>query len=171
MKDRRWATRATTAGLPPGALRLNDSSLVMLYAVVLTTSSGDAERLLTATRSLHAATLTSREAVTARSRELDTLVQGIGQKIRSFRFDRPAIAATRKTILDLGTRGEFRDYTGAEQAVMAIDLLSYSLGQDKSLRQDIDRLFTLLKDDARFSPADFAAALGQFRQKAGAIKS
>lgn len=171
MKDRRWAARATTAGLPAGAVRLNDSSLVMLYAVAATVSPPEAERLLAATRSLHDATTKSRDAVAAQSRELDALVQSLRPKILAFRFERPAVAATRKTIVDLGARGEFRDYSGAEQAVMALDLLTFSLGQDNLLRKDIDKLFELLKDDARYNSADFATALEQLRKKIGEMKS
>lgn len=171
MKDRRWAARATTAGLPPGAVRLNDSSLVMLYAVATTVSPGDAERLLGATRDLHEATTRSREAVVTRSEELTAVVRLLQDKIRQFKFDRKAAAGVRQAILALGAKGEFRDYSGAEQAVMALDVLTFALGEDKKLRKDIDKLFDLLKDDARYVPADFAAALGQLRKRVGGTPS
>lgn len=167
MNDRRWSSRATTAGLPPGAVRLNDSSLVMLYAIAATVDPAAGDALLGAIRRLHEATGKDRDAVLAQDRELERVVTALQQRLSGAPLERRATAAVRLRLVELGAKGEFRDYTGAEQAAMALDLLTFALGEDEKLRAEIDRLFALLEDEAGYSPADFAAALAQMRKKLG----
>lgn len=164
MNDRRWATRETTVGLFPGAVRLNDSSLVMLYAIATSIDAIDAERLLGAIRRLHEATARTREAVPVQSREISRTIQELQEKIKKKPLDTRAAAAIRKTIAYLGERGEFRDYTGAEQAAMALDLLTNALRDDKKLGDQMNNIFNLLKEDTQYDPAAFADALGQLNQ-------
>lgn len=164
MKDQRLAPRATTRSLAPGAVRLNDSSLVMLYAIAKAVDGAAAEQLLAAIRRLHEATAKDRSAVIERSRELTVVIQAVQDRFQNIHMDRQAAAAIRKTIIELGASGEFRDYSGAEQAEMALEVLAFALGGEQQLRRDTDKLFDLLRDDAKFEPGKFAKTLGDLPQ-------
>ncbi len=166
MQEQRWAPRAMTRTLAPGAVRLNDSSLVMLYAIAKAVDTAGADRLLTAIRRVHEATANEREAMAERSGELGVVVQALQDKLQQIRVDRQA-AAIRKTIIELGASGEFRDYSGAEQAVMALDLLAFTLNGEKQRRQDTDKLYELLKDDSQYKPDGFAKTIAQLLRGGG----
>lgn len=66
-------------------------------------------------------------------------------------------------ILQAGSDGEFRAYLGAEQAVMAIDLLLIDGGRALRLRPQLDALYRLVKDVDGYRSADFIAGLRALR--------
>ena len=72
-----------------------------------------------------------------------------------------------------GLNGQFRDYAGAEQATMAIGSVAnfmYQRGVLKSARNvngGLAQLQAAVANDERFSPAQFQAALKNFRSNVG----
>jgi len=163
MKDRRWMRRQTTVDLSPGAVRLNDSSFTMLYGIATAVDKAEADRLLQSIRRLHEATANSREAAVERSRELDAVIGDLREKILRKPLNRKAAEEIQNTIIDLGAKGELRDYSGAEQGVVALDLLTFAIN-DKKSQPYIDKLFTILRDDTQHDPAAFSAVFAQLQQ-------
>jgi len=68
-----------------------------------------------------------------------------------------------ESLLQAGLDGEFRDYLGAEQAVMAIELLLIERNQAARLRPQLDALYRLVKDVDAYRSADFIAGLKDLR--------
>lgn len=170
MNDKRWAKTKTTIALDPGAIRLSDSSLIMLYSIASVLSADSDKHLLDAIQSLHKATTASREAVIKQSQDLEKIVDNLLQQISHFDFTKnknKPMMLIRKQIVTLGSNGEFRDYNVAEQAVMAFDMLTYSISQDQynAYVDDLDALYKLLENDSLFDPALFAAEMTKLLAK------
>jgi hypothetical protein len=66
-------------------------------------------------------------------------------------------------ILQAGTDGEYRDYLGAEQAVMGMDLLMNETKLAGTSKVQLDELYRLLHSDETYRSADFIAALKVLR--------
>lgn len=162
MNDKRWSQRATTVGLPPGAIRFNDSALIMLYVIAEHVSPDDSRELLAATRALHKATLSGRDAVMQAADRLQAMVQRIQQKVIAHDYGNASTRAIRQGLFALGGKGEFRDYSGAEQAAMAVDLLTFALQEDTRFEAQVNRLYTVLKDEPGYHPSAFAEAMRAF---------
>ena len=96
----------------------------------------------------------NRKAVVGVSKNIVQLLDASLQGVRDHRFTPAQVRGTLNAVLDLGIRGEFRDYAGAEQAVMAIDVLNYSQGvPDRSVETKLARLYDIVRDDDRYPPA------------------
>ena len=70
-------------------------------------------------------------------------------------------------LVEDGVAGQYRDYAGAEQATMAIGSLLAFLGRRGELKNvraanaALDRLHETVKDDEKFRPERFRAALSE----------
>ena len=64
-----------------------------------------------------------------------------------------------RMLVAVGTSGEFRDYVGAEQAVMGIDGLLIELGLADRFRKRVDELYKLTQNDEAYAPEQFVGAL------------
>jgi hypothetical protein len=70
-----------------------------------------------------------------------------------------------RTLVAVGTSGEFRDYVGAEQAVMGIDGLLIELGLADRFRKRVDELYKLTQNDEAYAPEQFVASLQQLQSE------
>jgi hypothetical protein len=163
MKFPQGGGRGLAAGLEPGALRLDDSRLVMLSAVFAAMDSPDARTLREETAALHRAAAASREAVAASSASLDALLAK-----HAALGERPLAVAQKKEILrqlvKAAGRGDYPDYAGAEQAAMAIVLLLAETGRDRALEPEIEAMFAALKEDDRYDAARFQRVLERIKE-------
>lgn len=66
-------------------------------------------------------------------------------------------------MLAAGSDGEFRDYLGSEQAVMAMELLQIDGGQATRLRPQLDALYRVVKDVDACRSADFIVGVRALR--------
>ncbi len=171
MSDRRWTPRAGV-GLGPGVVRLNDSSLIMLEHIARRVSPDDADKLVEYTRNLHLATTKglapSREAAT----QLRDLVRSLAGQAMTHSYAAGDLQDMMRSIVERGVQGEYRDYAGAEQGVMAIGSIVATLERSGAVKDDalarvtsaLDGLYAALSSDEEFRPAAFATAwksLGQ----------
>ena len=88
------------------------------------------------------------------------------QRWASREFDRATVIAVRKAVIQSAANGRTSDFAAAEQVFMAMESLSFTLG-DRDERQDaLDRLFAEVDDHKTFSPSRFATTArsvqGQF---------
>lgn len=116
-------------------------------------------RILSQAQGLQRTVLTSREQVVSRAGELAGTLRRVEQRMANQVWTAPQSSSLLDSLLMAGSDGEFRDYLGAEQAVMAIELLLLDSGQAARLRPQLDTLYRLVKDVDAYRSADFIAGV------------
>ncbi|MDQ3025851.1 MAG: cytochrome c family protein [Pseudomonadota bacterium] len=163
MSDVRWSPRTHTS---PGRIRLNDSNLLMLRQIVRRTlPPEEANAFAQRVTDLHKAVAGDGgdpiEAARAMRSTLDAMVPRLATRA----FGGEDLRAMIGGLVEEGAAGQYRDYAGAEQATMAIGSLLAFLGRRGDLKDAraanlaLDRLHATVKDDEKFSPERFRAAL------------
>jgi hypothetical protein len=170
MSDRRWAPRI--AGLGPGAVRLNDSSMLMVRQIARVVDPALGERIASTMTRLQQTVTGGGDAIgqaKALKGEMATLIAVLDKRTIGEADMRAVLAG----LVNDGLAGQYRDYAGAEQATMAIGSVAnfmYQRGVLKSAR-DVNSGLTALQaavaNDERYSPAQFQAALRNFRGTVG----
>lgn len=168
MDDLRWQSADLQGGLPPGTVRLNDAPLTMLRVIVARKAPDQLSALLNATRAWHKASLVSKAAVIDAGRTLDQVLVAIESSVKKTSFAKSDLQGIVNDLFDQAGKGEYRDYTSAEQAVMAVDMIVITLGANDRLKGDVDKLYQLVEDEHSFSPKNFAA---QTRAMSGRFRS
>jgi hypothetical protein len=170
MSDKRWTPRV--AGLGPGSVRLNDSSMLMVRQIAHVVDPPLGNRIAASMNRLQQSIVGGGDAMgqaKALRSDMTTLI-GILEKRDIGPNDMRAILAG---LVNDGLRGQFRDYAGAEQATMAIGSVAnfmYQKGALKSARDingGLAALQAAVGNDEHYSPAQFEAALKQFRGAVG----
>ena len=170
MSDKRWVPRV--AGLGPGAVRLNDSSMLMVRQIAHVVDPRLGDRIAATMTRLQQTVSGGGDAMgQARTLGADmTELIAVLEKRDIGPNDMRAILAG---LINDGLRGQYRDYAGAEQATMAIGSVAnfmYQKGVLKSARDvnvSLAALQAAVGNDERYSPAQFEAALRQFRSTVG----
>jgi hypothetical protein len=139
MDDLRWSSEQD--GLPPGAVRLNDASLVVLLAVLETLSPGDVAGLRTDLNALHRASQQSRERVVSAARSLHARLEPLVDRLSKANYGPEQQRQLRRELLAQSAAERFRHFTAAEQAFLAVETLSLSLGDSGRLKQRLDALY------------------------------
>jgi hypothetical protein len=163
MSNVRWTPRQ---GIGPGRIRFNDANLLMLRQIVRQTLPEQEKEYNEQVSALYKAVAgeggDTRDAATKLRAGLDRLVARLSQRSFSGNDLRGMLGG----LVDDGLAGEYSDYAGAEQATMAIGSVLNFLarrGELKDIRQAnaaLDRLHAELRNDERFRPENFRAALG-----------
>jgi len=107
--------------------------------------------------------LDGRDQLAAQARELENVLRRLRQRVDGEVWTASRTSNVLESILQAGSDGEFRDYLGAEQAVMATELLLIERGQATRLRPQLDELYRLVKDVDTYRSADFIAELRVLR--------
>lgn len=168
MNDQRWQSADLQGGLPPGAVRLNDAPLTMLRVIAARKTPQYAGELVSATRAWHKASLVSRDAVITAGKTLEGVLDKIEAAVSKTSFGKADLQAIVNDLFEQAGKGEYRDYTSAEQAVMAIDMIVITLGANDRLKGEVDKLYLLVEDEHTFNPRNFAA---QTRAMSGRFKA
>ena len=163
MSDLKWnATKGE--GAKPGTVRLNDGNFKMLIAIAASTPLlSPLHQGLTKLRS----SLNNPDQLSSVVDELKETIQKIQLLLVKQSMDERKYAATLilHKILNIGSKGEFSDYIAAEQAVMAIDLLMEYVELKTAFTQDINDLFSLVKDDEAYQSVFLTNKLGQMHKR------
>ena len=170
MSQQTWQPKERT-GLGPGAVPLNDSSLLMLYLVLQEIRPALAEELALKLRQLHTATNSSPWVTKKRAGELREIVQTAITLIDRHEFTAAQTVSLTNRLLASGIAGEFRDYIAAEQGVMGIgalvaawnDAKPFSAETTSIVRDSMNVLYDSVANDESFIPVDFEAALTQLK--------
>ncbi len=163
------ANRRNKGRLPagPGAVRLNDASLLMLRHAARRVSAAAADELGRQAERLHQAIARGNDGA-AEARSTLQLVERLLPEIAAYRFTAEDVRGMMGTLLEDGIAGQFADYAGAEQATMALQSLAHGLRQRGALppgvaQTSMKRLLATVADDESFKADDFQAALRDFR--------
>jgi len=166
MSDKRWSPRI--AGLGPGVVRLNDSSMLMVRAIARVVDPELGNRIASKMSQLQQMVTGGGDAVgTARALKAD--VAQLTAELDRRTLTAADMRGVLEALVDEGLKGQFRDYAGAEQATMAIGSVTnfmYQKGFLKSARDingGLANLQAAVANDERYSPGQFEAALRNFR--------
>jgi hypothetical protein len=163
MQRPEWRRRAMTEMTAPGMVPLNDAYWRTSWTVARAIDPKEAPLLLERAQALQHAVLVSRDQVAAQARDLQSVVQRLEQRASGDAWTSAQISSVLQSILQAGSEGEFRDYLGAEQAVMAAELLLIDRGEATRLRPQLDALYRVVKDVDAYRAADFITAVQALR--------
>jgi len=171
MSDKRWTPRVP--GLGPGAVRLNDSSMLMVRQIAKVVDPAFGARVANTMVELQLAAAGRGGDPTALARtlkgEMDTLIG----KLESRSFAEREMRAVLAGLIDDGLDGQYHDYAGAEQATMAIGSVANFMFQRGALKSvgsintGLAGLQAAVSDDEKYRPAQFQTALRNFRSSVG----
>lgn len=171
MSDIRWSPRTNTS---PGRIRLNDANLLMLRQVVRRSLPPEAANAFAQrVTELHRAVAGDGGEALEAARALRATLDDVVAKLAARSFSGEDLRAMLAGLVDDGVAGEYRDYAGAEQATMAIGSLLQFLAKRGELADPaganaaMDRLLAVVKDDEKYQPERFRAALAGFGRMMG----
>ena len=163
MTELRWTPRGGTS---PGHIRLNAANLLMLRQIVRRTlPAEEANEFAERVNALNRAVAGDGGDPLEAARDLRARLDGIARTLAARAFGGDDLRALLAGLVDDGRDGRYRDYSGAEQATMAIGSLMGFLSRRGELkdaraaREALDRLYDTVKDDEKFRPERFQAAL------------
>jgi hypothetical protein len=163
MRRTDWSHRLLESGAEPGSVPISDGYLIMAWIIARELDPSSAPGLLRMSRSLLAASASERSQIVERSRDVGASLRRLCEQAAT-RVWKPADERQLlRTLVAVGTSGEFRDYVGAEQAVMGIDGLLIHLGVADRFRKRIDDLYKLTQNDEAYAPEQFVASLQQLQ--------
>jgi len=153
----RWNAQRAGAGIKPGTLRLQTQNLIVLQAVTETFEPAALNELVGLTNALIRAGQANRAAVTSAAKALQDWVEK-REALSRRQFSTADVTAMRKTLVKYGATDKAGDFAAAEQIVLGLESLSYSLGDHDKKKAALDPLFNAVKNDTAFSPQQFASA-------------
>lgn len=159
MRRTDWSHRLLESGAEPGSVPISDGHLVMAWIIARELDPAAAPALLRMTRALLGASASERAQIVERSREVAGMLRRLCDQAADHTWKPEDQRQLLRTLLAVGTSGEFRDYVGAEQAVMGIDGLLIELGLANQFRKRVDELYKLTQNDEAYAPEQFVAAL------------
>ena len=165
LTELQWQKRPSTTGLKPGMVRLNDSSFLLLSALTGAIDRQLQDNILLAIRRLHSASGQSIADLKRAAADLEQLALA-AQKV----FADASLTDAHKrqmliAVMGLATRGEFHDYIAAEQGVMAMDALSFSLPANPELEQLVNQAYQLTEDDEAYQPEKLRQVLKAYQAR------
>jgi len=162
MSDTRWKPRV---GTRPGTIRFNDSNLLMLRQIVKRTFPAESGTFNDLVLSLHKAVAGEGGDALDAARKLRKGLDAVVEKLRGRAFEDADLRAILGGLIDDGLAGQYTDYSGAEQASMAIGSVLNFLAKRGAVRDvkaanaSLDRLFDTVKDDEKYRHERFQQAL------------
>lgn len=159
-------------GVAPGVVRLNDSNLLMLRKIAQRIDPAGAPGLAQQIARLHGAIASGSDAL-AQARNTEMMIEALTAKIGAHVFRREDVSSILLGLIDDGLRGEYRDYQGAEQAVMAVQSVVDFMGRQGALRTVplrpvLRKLMQVVANDEAYRPAAFEQVLRELRAAARA---
>ncbi len=170
MSDRRWTPRVP--GLGPGVVRINDSNMLMVRQISRVVDAPLGARIAATMNKLQQSVSSGNDAL-AQAHALKQDMQTLIPVLDAHQFTDADMRGILSGLVNEGLNGQYHDYAGAEQATMAIGSVAnfmYQRGMLKSARSvnsGLDALQKSVANDERYSPAQFQAALRNFRAAVG----
>ncbi|MDK2760111.1 MAG: cytochrome c family protein [Sphingopyxis sp.] len=164
--------------LPEGMPPYNDENLIMLAAAARVASPGLADQLAARTAAFHKAMATDRQSAVQAAAQLAQTVATLKAAFASRSFSGTDAFAMVDAIAARAINDRFTDYSGSQQAVMAVDTLldamvssgRITIGAAAGIRADIDRAYAAVKDPNAYRPTEFQASLGRATGAIGALR-
>ncbi|HWW20166.1 MAG TPA: multiheme c-type cytochrome [Steroidobacteraceae bacterium] len=149
-----WTRAHAGNGIPPGTLRLQRQYFLVLQAITETLEPKLTQELVAATDTLMQAGQTDAGKARAAAKALQDWVRARDEwSKRSYSAN--DTAALRKALLRFAAEDRASDFAMAEQVVLGVESLSYSLGDHERRKSAIDALYNGVASAAKFDPAQF----------------
>jgi Cytochrome c554 and c-prime len=155
LEDRRWSRERAGSGLMPGMLRLQRQSFVVLQGLASVISPAGAVDLKQGTEELMRAGQTNPTALQGAATRLRARL-GQYESWSTRKYSPTEIAQVRKALVRLAAEDEASDFTVAEQVVMGVESLSYTLKDNLQRKSALDLLFEKVKSGTAFNAGQFA---------------
>lgn len=167
MSDKR--NTAARVGAGPGVVRLNDASFLMLRHIAKRVDPTGAPVLAQEVSALHHAVADGDDAL-KRAHELQEAIAKLIPKISAHHFSAEDLRGIMLGLIDEGLDGQYGDYQGAEQAVMAVQSVADYMGRSGMLhtaavRSNLKQLLALTANNEKFRSADFIQALRALKSR------
>ncbi len=167
----RWRPRKST-GLGPGSVKLYDANAVMLRVIAARVAPAAAKALAEHMLALHHATTVKWETVVREASEVRSAAMELVQPLASHDFTRDDMKALAEGVIGIGLTGDDTDYSGAEQATLALGSIAsamrmvgyLSAEQSKVMNDALTGLYKSIGDSATYQPAAFVKALKDFQK-------
>ncbi len=162
MSETRWKPRV---GTRPGTIRFNDSNLLMVRQIVRRTFPAESGTFNDLVLQLHRAVAGEGGEPMESARRLRKGLDAVVEKLRAREFGDADLKGILAGLVEDGLAGQYADYSGAEQASMAIaSVLNFlsrrgAVTDVRAANAALDRLFETVKDDEKYRPERFQAAL------------
>ncbi|CAN0532520.1 unnamed protein product, partial [Scytosiphon promiscuus] len=143
LEDKRWVPGSHN-NLPPGTVRLNDSSFMMVLSLLEVVSPDRVAELKRLVAELHQASIQSRPALRSAADNLHGYLSNISDQFVSREYGDAELQRVRANLVSHAAEGSFRDYGLAEQALLAIDGITIRLQQSQEYQSVMDALFEAL---------------------------
>jgi len=157
MKVRSNVNEPARNSLPVGSPRLLDypfDMLAVMFDVLLPTEQSAWQ---SAMRDLQSATVTPANLPNA-TNALRSQLLSLEQTLTKTQPRVENVKRIRATIATQGAAGNYSDFTSAEQAFLAIESLSYSIGDRDNLVSGLDELYKAVDNEFQFEPQKFQQA-------------
>lgn len=159
MTDISWARRSATRDLQPGEVVLNDSTLVMITAIAAYASEENAQALIDGVRALHVAATIGRKQVAEASQNIDKVLTDIDSSLTKRGLNSADVDGILGKLVEAASAGEFLDYSSAEQAVMAVDMLLAEAHQSADYAATLDSLYDTVAEEDQYDAVRFRQAM------------
>lgn len=161
MRDRRDA--GARLGVGPGVMRLNDSNLLMLRQIVKVAAPQSAGAFSDQVLRFHRSVAGGNDALD-QARALHKMISQLVPSIGAYRFGPEDLRAILIGLVDDGLAGQYTDYHGAEQAVMAVQSVADFMQKrgvirSASIAQSMKKLMAAVAHDEKYRAATFQEAL------------
>ncbi|MBL8266968.1 multiheme c-type cytochrome [Steroidobacter sp.] len=153
----RWNAARAGAGIKPGTVRLQTQNLIVLQALTDTFEPAATAQLAELTNALIRAGQRDRAAVSEAAKALLNWLAPRDVLARR-QYSSADVIKMRKTLARYAATDKAGDYAAAEQIVLGLESLSYSIGDRNSKKAALDALYNAVKNDSTFSPQQFATA-------------
>jgi hypothetical protein len=172
LNQQRWQPRGTV-GLGPGIPRLQDSNLLMLQVITGHVDPQLAQELRNRGLALHKASRMGNADVEKEARALRDIAQRLVQRFEQHKFGKSDMRALLDGTVKFGLDNQYTDYSGAEQATMALSTIVSAMAdtgglnkdQQTALRSALDGCYKAVENDDNYDPKQFVAALREFSRR------
>lgn len=153
----RWNSARAGAGIKPGTVRLQTQNLIVLQALTDAFEPAATAQLAEMTNALIRAGQRDRATVNEAAKALLNWLAPRDALARR-QYSSADVIKMRKTLARYAATDKAGDYAAAEQIVLGLESLSYTIGDRDSKKAALDALYNAVKNDTAFSPQQFATA-------------
>jgi hypothetical protein len=153
----RWNMARAGMGIKPGSVRLQTQNLIVLQALVETFEPAAKAQLADMTNALIRAGQRDRASVNEAAKSLLTWLAPRDALARK-QYSSADVVKMRKTLARYAISEKAGDYATAEQLVLGLESLSYTIGDRDSKKAALDGLYNAVKNENTFSPQQFTTA-------------
>lgn len=163
MKPRRGQPNDFSRVLPVGSTRLHDASLDMLSALIELLEPAHSAAWKTSVENLHRHSLSTQ--LPESSQTLREQIARLENTLNKQSLSIAQLQSLRKILVRHGISGHYDDFTSAEQAFLALESLSFSIGDRNKILTQLDAVYAAVKDEFTFNPSAFNASLNQLQSQ------